>query len=190
MEYEKIPREAKTGQKFMAKSLGIGSPMAQISGIFMPTLIDTWCKTVRGIHCYDAYMDDRVIIHPSKEYLRGLLKEICQIAQSIGLHVNPRKTQIVKLSHGFTFLKTRYTLTGTGRIIRKLPKDVATRQRRKMKKLARFVREGSMTLQAFDSQYRGWRGDKRRYNASMTLMNMDILYRRLRKWITRTRPTQ
>ena len=143
LEYEKIPREAKTGQKFMAKSLGIGSPLAQISGIYLPTPIDTWCKTVKGIHCYDAYMDDRVVIHPSKEYLKNLLKEICDIAQSLGLYVNPRKTQIVKLSHGFTFLKTRYTLTGAGRIIRKLPRDVATRQRRKMKKLARFAREHS-----------------------------------------------
>ena len=189
LEYEKIPREAKTGQKLMAKSIGIGSPLAQISGIFLPTPIDTYCKTVKGLHCYDAYMDDRVIIHPSKEYLKNLLEEICKIAQRLGIHVNHRKTQIVKLSHGFTFLKTRYTLTNTGRIIRRLPKDVVTRQRRKMKKLAGFVTEGTMNLKAFDSQYKGWRGDKRRYNASLTLMNMDNLYRRLRQWITRTRPT-
>ena len=189
LEYEKIPSTAKTGQKYMAKSLGIGSPLAQISGIFLPTLIDTYCKTVKGIHCYDAYMDDRVIIHPGKEYLKALLKEICDIARTLGIFINRRKTQIVKLSHGFTFLKTRYTLTGTGRIIRKIPRDVVTRQRRKMKKLAVFAAEGKLSLKAFDSQYKGWRGDKRRYDASRTLMNMDNLHRRLRQWITRKRPT-
>ena len=117
------------------------------------------------------------------------LKEICDIARTLGIFINRRKTQIVKLSHGFTFLKTRYTLTGTGRIIRKIPRDVVTRQRRKMKKLAVFAAEGKLSLKAFDGQYKGWRGDKRRYDASRTLMNMDNLHRRLRQWITRKRPT-
>ena len=183
LEYEKMDPKAMTGQKFMAKSIGIGSPLAQISGIFLPTPIDTWCKTVKGIHCYDAYMDDRVIIHPSKEYLKGLLGEIRGIAESLGIHINERKTQIVKLSHGFTFLKTKYVLTETGKIVRRIPRDVVVRQRRKMKKLARLVIEGSFSLEAFRNQYRAWRGDKGRYHAGRTLGNMDSLYRRLERGI-------
>lgn len=152
LEYECMNPRVRTGRRFMAKGLGIGAPLAQISGIFMPTPIDTWCKTVRGVHCYDAYMDDRIIIHHSKEYLHGLLKEIREIANELGLHVNGKKTQIVKLSHGFTFLKTKYFLTDTGKIIRRIPRDVVVRQRRKMKKLARFAVEGSLSFEAFCSQ--------------------------------------
>ena len=189
LEYERMNPEARTGRRFMAKGLGIGAPLAQISGIFMPTPIDTWCKTVRGVHCYDAYMDDRIIIHHSKTYLHDLLKEISEIANDLGLHVNDKKTQIVKLSHGFTFLKTKYVLTETGKIIRRIPRDVVVRQRRKMKKLARFAVEGSLSLEAFTSQYKGWRGDKNRYHARRTLKSMDSLYRRLRKWLVKTKPT-
>ena len=162
----------------------IAAPIAQIAGIYLPTPIDTYCKTVKGVHCYDAYMDDRIIIHPSKAYLRELLAEIRQIAERLGIHINERKTQIVKLTHGFTFLKTKYVLTETGKIIRRIPRDVVVRQRRKMKKLAQFALEGKMALEAFCTQYKGWRGDKTRYHAHRTLISMDKLYRRLRQWIT------
>ncbi len=191
LEYTELDRRLLTGLRFMEKSMGIGSPTSQISGVFMPTPIDTWCKTVRGIHCYEAYMDDRIIIHPSKEFLKKLLEEIRAIAQKLGLHINMRKTQIVKLSHGFTFLKTKYILTKSGKIIRRIPRDVVVRQRRKMKKLARFAVEGSLSLKAFSSQYKGWRGDKNRYHASRTIRNMDKLHRRLKKWIAkRNTPSQ
>ena len=188
LEYQKIDPARLTGQQYMAKSMGIGAPTAQIAGIFLPTPIDTWCKTVRRVHCYDAYMDDRIIVHPDKEYLKELLAEIKEIAARLGIHINERKTQIVKLSHGFTFLKTKYVLTETGKIIRRIPRDVVVRQRRKMKRLARFVINGEMSFEAFRDQYKGWRGDKGRYHARRTLNNMDNLYRRLETWIRKTRP--
>lgn len=188
LEHQRLDPKLLTGRRYMAKSMGIGAPTAQIAGIFLPTPIDTWCKTVRGVHCYDAYMDDRIIIHPDKEYLKELLAEIKEIAARLGIHINERKTQIVKLSHGFTFLKTKYVLTETGKIIRRIPRDVVVRQRRKMKRLARFVINGEMSFEAFRDQYKGWRGDKGRYHARRTLNNMDNLYRRLETWIRKTRP--
>lgn len=53
-------------------------------------------------------MDDIYIIHESKEFLKGLLNDIRGICDEYGLFVNPKKTQIVKLSHGFTFLKIQF----------------------------------------------------------------------------------
>lgn len=184
IEYAKIDPELLTKERYMDKSLGIGSVISQAFGIFTPSCIDTYCKTVKGIHCYDAYMDDRIIIHHSKEYLVELLKEIECIAMRYGLHVHKKKTQIIKLSHGFTFLKTKYILTSRGRIIRRAPRDVIVRQRRKMKKLARFVVSGTLSLHDFKNQYRAWRGDlKRKYNCYHTIGNMDKLYKELIEWI-------
>lgn len=161
------------------RGVGIGSVVSQILGIYFPTRIDTYCKTVRRLHCYDAYMDDRIIVHPDKEVLKDVLRGVKRIADDMGLAIHPDKTQITKLSHGFTFLKTRYTITDTGRIIRRIPKDVVARQRRKMKKLARFVRDGDLSLDAFERQYDSWRGGKRYYNAYHTLRNMDKLQKEL-----------
>ena len=124
-------------------------------------------------------MDDRIIIHPDKEFLKRLLAEIKDIAKGLGIFINERKTQIIKLSHGFTFLKTKYILTRKGKIIRRIPRDVVVRERRKLKKLARFVKAGEVTPEAFRQQYKSWRGDKRRYNAYHTLRNMDKLFKEL-----------
>lgn len=181
LEYENIPQELKTGRRIMRKSLGIGSQISQIIGIYYPTLIDTYCKTVKHVHCYDAYMDDRIVIHPSKAFLKALLHDIEAIAKSLGIFINHKKTQIVKLSHGFTWLKTRYILTGTGRIIRKIPRDVIVKQRRKMKKLAGFTKQGEISWHDFERQYKSWRGDKKHYNSYHALRNMDKLFKELKE---------
>lgn len=190
LEHEKIPNEKLTGQKFLPKSLGIGSPLSQIAGIFFPTRIDTYCKTVRQLHCYDAYMDDRIILHPDKEYLKRLRGDIEHIAGEMGLFVHPKKTQIIKISHGITFLKTKYLLTDTGRIVRRIPHDTITTERRKLKALARLVAAGKMDYAAFTRQYLSWRGDKEWYNAHRTVRNMDNLYRRLKAWLKQQKKQQ
>ena len=179
--YQRIPKSLKTGKRYIHKSIGIGSQISQIVGIFYPTRIDTYCKTIKGIHCYDVYMDDRVIIHPSKEYLKDLLKEIEDIAGKLGIFINHRKTQIVKLSHGFTWLKTRYILTASGKIIRKIPRKSVTRERRAMKHMAKLAGNHEIEWDDLKEQYKSWRGDKKRYNAYYTLKNMDKLYKELMK---------
>lgn len=181
LEYQKIPEELKTGKRYMLKSLGIGSPIAQIVGLFLPSEIDNYIKSVKGIHCYDVYMDDRIIIHPDKQYLKNLTKDIEGMAGRLGIHMNPRKTQIVKLSHGFTWLKTGYRLTKTGKVVKKIPRDVVRRERRKLKRLAEKVKAGEITESDYINLYKSWRGDKKKYNAYHTLMNMDLLVRRLLK---------
>ncbi len=178
------------GKTILHKSLAIGAPISQIAGIYLPHRIDSWCKTVKGCKFYHAYMDDRIIIHHDKQFLRQILAEITQIAETLGIHINSRKTQIIKLTCPFVFLKTRYILTDTGKLIKKIPKDVVKRQRRKMDKLARLAAEGKITLKDFQTQYRSWRGDKERYNAYYTLCRLDSEERKLEQWIRSTHSTQ
>ena len=187
--YKQRKEVSEKGKAYLAKSLAIGSPISQISGIYLPSRIDTWCKTVMGCKFYDVYMDDRIIIHHSKEFLWKLLDGIKKIAEELGIHINEKKTQIIKLCHPFTFLKTRYLLTPTGKIIRKIPKDVATRQSRKMRKLARLVVEGKISMQDFQNQYKSWRGDKKRYHAFYTLRRMDNKEKEWIEWIRKNTPS-
>ena len=159
------------GKNHLRKSMGIGAPLSQITGLFFPLAIDNYCKIVKGIKYYGAYADDRYIIHKDKEYLKDILEELKVISKSLGIHIHKHKTQIIKLSREFTFLKTKYILTTTGRLIRKIPLDVITRQKRKMKKIIKILdKEG------FTNQYKSWRGDKKNYNAFNTLNNVDTLY--------------
>lgn len=163
--------EDKGGKNHLRKSMGIGAPLSQITGLIFPSRVDTYCKTVKGIRYYGAYADDRYVIHPNKEYLKKLLVEIEKIANELGIHIHKNKTQIIKISHGFTFLKTRYILTNTGKLIKKIPKDTIVRQRRKMKKLV--IKLGK---EEYRNWYKSWRGDKEQYNAYHALFNMDRLF--------------
>lgn len=194
-DYQQIPRETLTGKRFMNKSLGIGSPISQISGIFFPLIIDNYVKTVLGCKYYGVFMDDRYLIDESKEKLIAIRNDIEKLSSELGLHLNMKKTQIVKLSHGFTFLKVKYFLTDTGAIIHRISRDVLTRERRKLKKLAVKVVRGEMDIKEYKNQYLSWRGDKVphrgrnktiRYNSHRSIQSMDKNFRRNLEWIMKS----
>ena len=170
-----VPKSLHTGEKMMRKSLGIGSQISQISGIFYPTPMDNYCKIVRGCHYYGRYMDDTYVIHHSKEYLKALLEDIIRICTDLGIHVNEKKTQVYPLTN-FTFLKTKYTLTETGKVIHRMPHDNIVRQRRKLKSLAEKVDAGELEYQEVRNMYGSWRGNAQWYNANETIIHMDDLY--------------
>lgn len=176
LEYAKIDKEELTGQKFMKKSVGIGSQISQISGVFYPTRIDNYCKIVKGMKYYGRYMDDIYIIHEDKEYLKQLLKEIEQICDELGLFINAKKTQIIKLSKGFTFLKIKYSLTDTGKVVQRVSRDSVTRMRRKLKKLRIKLDQGEIGFEDVRCAYNSWRGSVAHYDSYTTLKNMDKLF--------------
>lgn len=161
---------------FGEKSLGLGSETSQILAINYPNHIDHYIKEVLRIRGYARYMDDSYLIHHSKEYLQYCLKEIKRMCDEIGIKLNPNKTQIVKLTHQFTFLKTKYSITETGKIVRRVSRPAVTRMRRKMKKFKRFLDQGLMTLDDINCSYQSWRGYLKRKNSYTSLCNLDKLY--------------
>ncbi len=50
------------------------------------------------------------------------------------IEMNPKKTQKIKLSHGFTWLQDRYFLTENGKVIRKASHKRIAQYRKKLKK--------------------------------------------------------
>ena len=177
LEYrERVPPEARTGEKWMHKSVGIGSQISQISGVYYPTPIDTWCKVVKSQKYYARYMDDIYIINPDKAELESLLQDIKRIAAELGLFVNDRKTQIVKLSHGFAFLKIKYRLTESGHLIRRLSSDSISRERRRLRKYRRLFDRGEMKYAAIEQAYKSWRGSAIKYDSKRSVRNLDRLY--------------
>ena len=179
LEYADIDKSLLTGEKYMDKSVGIGSQISQISGLLYPTRIDNYCKIVKGLKYYGRYMDDTYVIHESKEYLKQLLNEITKICNDYGIFINQKKTQIVKLTKTFTFLKTRYNLTATGKVIKRINKDSVTRERRKLKKFRKMLDEGRITYNEIQEQYNSWRGNLKYYSAYNVTKNMDKLFNEL-----------
>ena len=175
LEHAQIDKAKLTGEKYMRKSVGIGSQISQISGVYYPTRIDNYCKIVKGMKYYGRYMDDIYIIHEDKEYLKGLLNDIQGICDELGLFINPKKTQIVKLSHGFTFLKIKYNLTETGKVQERISKDSVTRMRRKLKKFRKLMDAGEMSFDDVRCAYASWKGGVSHYDSYNVVKSMDKL---------------
>lgn len=180
LEYLQLIKDKKLdGSKIMRKSLGIGAPVSQLAGLIYPCKIDNYIKTVLGIKYYDVYMDDRIILHPDKQYLYDVLCKINQIASSLGIFINPKKTKIVNIFRdGFTWLKIRYKITTTGKIIKKLDNEVFKREQRKLYKFAELISKHEMTREEAINQYKSWRNDKAEYNCFFQLTRMDEIAER------------
>ena len=180
LKYAKANSE-KTGEKFVNKSLGIGSQISQISGIYYPHEMDNYCKIVKSIKFYGRYMDDTYILSNNKEELKQLLEDIDKICKKLGIFINRKKTQIYRIDKGFTFLKIKYRLTETGHLVRIPVKSGFVRERRKLKSFKRMLDTGEMTFRDIEEQYKSWKGNLLKYDCHRTLRNMDKLFDELFK---------
>ena len=173
--YAKAETE-KTGEKMMHKSLGIGSQISQISGIYYPSKMDNYCKIVKGIKFYGRYMDDTYIIGNSKEELKSLLDDIDKICKKQGIFINHKKTQLFRLDKGFTFLKIKYRLTDTGHLVRIPVKKNFIRERRKLKSFKNLLDKGLIDFHDIEEQYKSWKGNIQKYDCYKSLKNLDKVF--------------
>ena len=164
---------------FGEKGLGLGSETSQIFAVTYPSKIDHYIKEVLRIKGYARYMDDSYLIHKDKGYLKKCLEDLKGKFAEVGIVLNPKKTRIVKLSKGFTFLKTQYFLTDTGKVIRKACRESIVRQRRKLKKFKKFSDAREMSFGQIYNSYMSWRGYIGHKDAHRTILSMDKLFREL-----------
>lgn len=177
------PRIIELGVSFIAAfgdiGLGLGSETSQINAVMLPNKPDHYAKEVLHIAGYWRFMDDTYCLHNDIEYLHECLDKLREIYAELGIIINEKKTRIIDLKHGFTFLKTRFYITETGRIIKKPCRESITRERRKLKKQARLVEAGVLSFDDVRTSYASWRGSMEHRDAYRTLQSMDRLFNRL-----------
>lgn len=158
LEYRNISESKLTGEKWMEKSVNIGDQLSQVIGIYYPYRIDNYVKYVRSQKFYGRYMDDWYIMNPSKEELLDLLDNIHQIAEEYGIHINRKKTRIVKISSTYKFLQIKYSLTDSGKVIKRINPKRVTAMRRKLKRLAVKVKNEEISYENVENMFRSWMG--------------------------------
>lgn len=159
--------------------LGLGSETSQINAIIHIDKIDHYIKEIERIKGYGRYMDDSWFIHTDKEVLKDLLRRIEIKYQQAGITLNKKKTCIRKLKSGFTFLKTKFYLTETGKVVRKPCRKRITSERRKLKKQAKLYQQGLVEIDDITQSYNSWRGSMQYRTARKTVYNMDKLFKAL-----------
>ena len=189
--YNTVPEELRTGKRYMRKSVDIGDQVSQDLGVFFPTRIDNYAKIVRGCKRYGRYMDDIYVIGETREEVRSVIDGIKEQADNLGLFINERKTYIAKLSDTYRYLQIRYSLTDTGRVIRRIGQKNISRERRKIKAYRRLVDAGRITEDNVEECFRSWLGMQCKYMSNIQIINMIKLYhnlfRRNLTWKTNSR---
>jgi hypothetical protein len=176
LDYRQIPKEKKTGEKYMEKSVDIGDQLSQVIGVYYLHRIDNYVKYVRSQKFYGRYMDDWYIMSPSKEELLDILENIRKIAKELGVHINDKKTRIVKISGTYKYLQVKYSLTSSGKIIRRINPKRVTTIRRRLKKLAVKVSAGEVEYENVENMFKSWMGSFYKLLSEQQRKNLISLY--------------
>lgn len=185
--YEKVDEDQKTGEKFMAKSVDIGDQVSQNVGVFYPTPIDNYVTIVRGFRRYGRYMDDMYMIHEDRAYLEETIENVCRIARENGLFINENKTHIEMLSGKYTFLKMKYSLSDSGKVVKRISPQAVVREKRRLKAYHRLLNRDAISYCAIEQAYKSWMGRYAKVMSKDQRKSMQKLYenlfdRRSPKW--------
>lgn len=176
LDYVNVPKELRTGKKWLYKGMDIGDQTVQGVAIYFPTKIDYHMKIVRGEKYYGRYMDDSNDIHISKQHLIDVLGEVKEIAASLGVILNDKKVKILPLSKPFTYLQIKYFLTPTGRLVKRINSKRVTAMRRKLKKLHKMMLAGQRKFKSIYDLYHSWERDYFRLMSKIQRRNMKTLF--------------
>lgn len=161
------------------RGLGLGSQISQVLALSAANEVDHWAKEVARIKGYGRYMDDTYLIHEDKGYLLWCLGEIKGICERLGITLNERKTRIVPLRHGFTYLKVRYRVMPSGKLLMRPSRGSSARTRRRLRAFRRKVDSGVMTEWDAWQSFQSWRSHLDLLNAHKTIISTERLCREL-----------
>ena len=164
---------------FGSVGVGLGSQISQVFALASANRLDHYVKEVCRIKGYGRYMDDGYLIHRDKAYLQKCLAGIKALCAELGITLNTKKTQIVKLTHGFTFLKIRYYLQPNGKVVKKIYRRSVTKMRHKLKSFRDLIARGVMTYEDVYQSFQSWRAYALNFNAHRTILSMNALYNSL-----------
>lgn len=176
LEHYKIDKSLLVGEKYLEKRLNIGDQVSQVAALYYPTALDSYIKIVRGQKYYGRYMDDSYVISKDRDFLKSLAHDIEVEAKKLGIFINKKKTQIVKLPSYWRFLQIQYSLTSTGRIIQKIHPQRLVKMRQKLKSLA-----GELSKKDFENLYNSWFKNHYKIMSKKQMENINKVYSDLLK---------
>ena len=127
------------------KGIPLGNQTSSWFALYYLDGLDRLIKEKLRIKYYSRYMDDGVLIHEDRDYLRECLRQMKQYAEKERLLSFNDKTQIMPLAQGVDYLGFHFYLTDTGKVVRKLRNSNKRRMKRKLKRFRHAYRKGIMS---------------------------------------------
>ena len=141
--------------------------------------LDHYIKEQLHIKHYIRYMDDFILIHHDKEYLKYCGEKIRERIQSKGLRLSPKKTQLSPFRQPIHFLGFSFRITETGKVIKTLLPEKISHERRKLRKLVALSLAGIIPKSHVDECYKAWKAHAEQGNSHNLILEMDKFYKEL-----------
>ena len=115
--------------------LPLGNQTSQWFALYYLDSVDRLIKEKLQIKYYVRYMDDFILLHQDKDYLRECLIKIRKLyPDELKLELN-EKTHIFPVKNGVDYLGWHFYLSESGKVIRKLKTTNKKRIKRRLKKM-------------------------------------------------------
>jgi len=160
---------------FGARGTGLGSEMAQLFQLAIPNKIDHYLKEQLKIKYLERYNDDILIIANNKDILIKAKEYVTDEMSKLGIQVID-KHGITKLQKSFNFMRKKFILTKSGKVIIKIPKKKIYEEKRKLKKLKIKLDNNETTFKNIYEHYQSWSACVSRCNCDFLLKEMDKFF--------------
>lgn len=137
------------------KGVGLGSQVIQTVQVTLLSGMDHYITETLGIKVYVRYMDDFILVHESKEYLKYCRGKIEEYLATLKLVLNP-KTQLFPLKRGIILLHWRIRVSVTGKVIVHKHRVKINRERRRLLKHKKLLDAGKMTMKDIETSFQCW----------------------------------
>jgi len=132
---------------YPGKGIPLGNQSSQLFAIYYMDSLDRYIKEVLQVKYYTRYMDDMILLHHDKQFLKDALVGIqAHIEENLKLTLND-KTQIFPVRNGVAFLGWRFYLSETGKVIKKLRTGSKIRYKKQLKNIQKRDANGEMDIQ-------------------------------------------
>jgi len=139
------------------RGIPMGNQTSQQFAVFYLDRLDREIKEKWGIKYYSRYMDDIIVIHQNKEYLKCLLEAMKEVAAELKVEFN-QKTQIIPLKNGIDYVGWHFSFGRNGKIIRKIRTGAKQRILKKMKALSKRYAKGKIDFSAVNQVVQSYLG--------------------------------
>lgn len=153
------------------EGLGLGSPVSQIFAVFYPNRLDHRFTDGCGLEGCGRYMDDGYAILPEWADEENIVRMFQEECKRLKIIPNEKKCKVIRFGEPFTFLKVRYKVSDSGKIVKRLARESIQMERHRIRKQKRLVGSGKMTYQEARLNLYSWLCSRKRADTYHVCLN-------------------
>lgn len=169
------PQEEIDADPFGERGTGLGSQINQLHQIALLDKLDHELKTF--CRFYIRFNDDFLILDHDRATVERADRLIQSTLAGMGLQMVDKAGMFIAQKTGFYFLRKKFILTDTGKIVIRLHKTALKEERKTLEGMKRCLDRGEITMEQVQQHYQSWVANAE-YAGDAPIRTMDKIYTR------------